>query len=226
MVVWVAKMIETNPDPYKVPRAPKMSLNHMFVKGVASVENSIRKGFNIKRSRWFPHASIEGGRPTLAYGHKVTPQEEATNTVVIDGVSVAFETDGLTELQAVNLLKQDIDHHEEIARKHWNMHFQRTPYDTLEEKYRGILVDLVFNTGRLATKHEFIWKRLGLYIKAKDDHMVLKSSVPSFKDTKGDRHFLSERRKTIAISLGYNPDLIKGIRWPTRTTVPQKRGEG
>lgn len=61
------------------------------------LENSI--GAGKKDGKWYPHKSVEGGNKTIAYGHKITDEERDSG--VFD--------DGLTEEEAIELLKKDID---------------------------------------------------------------------------------------------------------------------
>tara|TARA_R110000765_G_scaffold79114_5_gene155771 strand:+ start:4234 stop:5016 length:783 start_codon:yes stop_codon:yes gene_type:complete len=61
------------------------------------LENNI--GAGKKDDKWYPHESVEGGNPTVAYGHKVTDEEVEAGTY----------DDGLTEEEAIELLKIDID---------------------------------------------------------------------------------------------------------------------
>ena len=64
---------------------------------IMSYENSMvnpKGGYDKAKGKWFPHTSLEGGSDTIAYGHKIQTGED-------------FE-DGLTDAQAIALLRQDI----------------------------------------------------------------------------------------------------------------------
>ena len=61
------------------------------------LENSIEKG--LKDGKWYAYESLEGGNKTIAYGHKITNEERDAGT---------FDN-GLTEEEAIELLKKDID---------------------------------------------------------------------------------------------------------------------
>jgi len=63
------------------------------------LENSIGSGKNEENGKWYPHESVEGGNKTIAYGHKITNEERDAGT---------FD-DGLSEEEAIELLKKDID---------------------------------------------------------------------------------------------------------------------
>ena len=61
------------------------------------LENSV--GAGKEGDKWYPHESVEGGNKTIAYGHKITNEERDAGT---------FD-DGLSEEEAIELLKKDID---------------------------------------------------------------------------------------------------------------------
>ena len=68
---------------------------------ISSFENSMsdkRGGFDKSTGKWLPHASVEGGMPTIAYGHKITSNNELAN----------YKKNGLTDDEAKELLKKDI----------------------------------------------------------------------------------------------------------------------
>ena len=68
---------------------------------ISSFENSMsnrRGGFDESTGKWFPHASVEGGMPTIAYGHKIISNSELAN----------YKKNGLTDNEAKELLKKDI----------------------------------------------------------------------------------------------------------------------
>lgn len=51
-------------------------------------------GYNKVSQKWFPHRSVEGGSPTIAYGHKMQPGEDFSG--------------GISDKKAEELLKDDI----------------------------------------------------------------------------------------------------------------------
>ena len=61
---------------------------------------------DFKNDRWTPVPSLEGGTDTIAYGHKLTPEEVQSGTIKIGDTEVKY-ADGLTEEQAVALFTQD-----------------------------------------------------------------------------------------------------------------------
>ena len=79
---------------------------------IQDFENSAEAG---KRGgNWYTHKSIEGGTDSLAYGHKLTPDEDASGFIRIGDKDVDYTT-GLTQDQAQSLLDQDINFAQKIA---------------------------------------------------------------------------------------------------------------
>lgn len=55
-------------------------------------------GWNDKKQRWYPHKSPEGGLPTIAYGHKLTPSDVSSDRF----------KNGISDSDAKELLKNDL----------------------------------------------------------------------------------------------------------------------
>ena len=71
-----------------------------------SYENSKdnpKGGYDKGKGRWYPHKSLEGGSDTIAYGHKIQSGEDFSK--------------GITDEQAVTLLRQDIARREVAIRR-------------------------------------------------------------------------------------------------------------
>jgi len=81
---------------------PSPQSNTMMIK---QFENSIRKGWS--DDKWFAYDSLEGGTQTLGYGTKLTPEEQESGKIEIDGKSVTWKS-GVTEEQANQLLISDM----------------------------------------------------------------------------------------------------------------------
>ena len=56
--------------------------------------SNVRGGYDKTKKRWFPRKSLEGGTPTIAYGHKMLPGENFN--------------EGITDSEADDLLHKDI----------------------------------------------------------------------------------------------------------------------
>ena len=57
-------------------------------------ENSIKRGWDKEKKKWFPHGSLEGGTDTIAYGHKMKSTDDYSQ--------------GITEKEATTLLLMDV----------------------------------------------------------------------------------------------------------------------
>jgi len=111
--------INTNIDYKKLEDIIKKFENNKEYKG---------GGWNKSKQRWFPHKSVEGGLPTIAYGHKLLPGEDFSK--------------GLTEDEAIKLLRKDLQRAESIAKgmiKNW---------DKLPSDYKIALINSVYRGGR------------------------------------------------------------------------------
>jgi GH24 family phage-related lysozyme (muramidase) len=88
-----------------MPPAENMRTQESFdvVKGW---ENGQNAGLE-ENGRWYTHESVEGGTPTLAYGHKITGREARSGKVTIGDTKVDY-TQGLTQEQADTLFNQDM----------------------------------------------------------------------------------------------------------------------
>ena len=109
------------------------------------LENSI--GAGKKDGKWYPHESVEGGNPTVAYGHKITDEELEAGTY----------DDGLTEEEAIELLKEDIDKANVKVRDKIE-DFDSFPFylkmELVNSAYRGLIQDSP-NTLELINKGDF-----------------------------------------------------------------------
>ena len=73
-----------------------------IVKKFENSQSNPHGGFNKTSHKWFPHHSLEGGSDTIAYGHKILPGENFSG--------------GLSEHEALNLLKKDIEAKMKLAK--------------------------------------------------------------------------------------------------------------
>lgn len=88
-----------------------ISLKSLLTEGAALTDDFMQKvmqwennkaykpgGWNDKKQRWFPHKSPEGGLPTIAYGHKLTPRDVSSNRF----------KGGISDSDAKELLQNDL----------------------------------------------------------------------------------------------------------------------
>lgn len=81
-------------------------------------------GWNEKKGRWFPHKSVEGGSPTIAYGHKVLPGENFSS--------------GISDAEALKLLRNDLLKKEKLAKE------KIKNYDTLPGEYKMAILNAFY----------------------------------------------------------------------------------
>ena len=182
--------------------------NSKFIEALKSVENSVKAGFDKKKQLWFPHRSLEGGMPTIAYGHKVLNVQEHE----------VFNK-GITEEQALKLLEQDMKTAYDNAQEDWDKWIQHNTtllnnplFEELTEKYQGVLVNIAYNTGSLKNrKGVYGWPNLSKRIVAatldptnKDkDKAVREGMVTTYYNPKRKRRErLTTRAYQIADALG------------------------
>jgi hypothetical protein len=83
-------------------------------------------GFNKQTQKWSPHASIEGGSNTIAYGHKIQPNEK-------------FDQ-GLSDEEAIELLRKDVKDKIKVAKdkiKNFNALPLNVKIATINALFRG-----------------------------------------------------------------------------------------
>lgn len=113
-----------------------------FIQFVKSLENPDKVGWDASKRQWLPHPSPEGGRATIAYGHKLKPGEEGR-----------FER-GISEQDAERLLAHDLatarqEVHDYIL-KRYKVRL------TLESKVEEMLTEFAFNLGSLGKFPKFV----------------------------------------------------------------------
>ena len=105
---------------------------------IKEFENPNQVGRDPATGLWVPHPSIEGGTPTLGYGHKLTSAEDRSGKVRIGNEMVSYR-DGLTDAQVEQLLAQDTAKAREDVEN-----LVRVPLGPNEKE---ALVSLVYNVG-------------------------------------------------------------------------------
>ena len=151
------------------------------------VENDAKKGFNKKTGLWAPHTSKEGGRDTIGYGHKLTPDEEKSGVIIINGDEYSISK-GIPEEAMGKLLRQDI----KIAKDYLKDNF--VGWDKLSERDKGILVNIGFNVGNKKVK---IFKNLRKAMDRGDEKAIQEEMVTSYEDKYKKRHKLKSRARKV-----------------------------
>lgn len=195
--------------------------NPEFIDAIKQVENNIdlakRRGDYKETTpgngdwRWFPGKSVEGGLPTLAYGHKITPKEWSTKRLVLGDTSKDLRF-GITDAEATTLVTQDLDAAETIAETDWNGYMaldknlgtpiQSQLWVNLKPGYKMVLVDKVFNSGSLVRKGKWYWTTLGQAIFNGRDEDVVKASPAKYRTSEGDVVSLTSRAIVIDRAAG------------------------
>lgn len=168
-----------------------------FINYLKQNENGIKSGF--ENGVWKPHKSAEGGLPTIAYGHKIESKEE-----------LARMRQGITEEEAVALLKQDIEKAKVKAAARFKAATKRD-FNELPTMAQKMLIDLAFNSTNSFPKFNNA-------VASGNLKSALAEYERSYKDAKGGKHMLTARnesfRKTLLepwmvyIKTGFPP--IKG----------------
>ena len=111
------------------------------IKKFENSKDNPRGGYNKDRKLWFPHASVEGGSGTIAYGHKIQRGEDFS--------------DGRSDEDAQRLLEKDINSKIHDAKKHIK-NFDALPLmvrvAAINAIYRG---DMGPKTMILLSNHQF-----------------------------------------------------------------------
>lgn len=180
----------------KEKRAIKKSTdgwNNNFEERLALLENGVRHGYS--KGKWLPHKSLEGGTDTLAYGHKLTPQEVRSGEIMI-GNSLVNWKKGISEEQARALMRQDV-------RKFRSKLAKQIPeFKSLPEKYRQVLVNIGYNAGSVNPAK---WPSLFRHMRNGDDIGVRKEMITTFKED-GKTAILFGRAKEMADAIGLDYD--------------------
>lgn len=157
--------------------------NDKFYNLVKTLENSVKAGFDKETNTWKPHKSLEGGRSTIAWGHKLTPEEAKGNYVMIGDTKVSLDK-GLTNEQADTLFKQDMDIAKTEAKK-----FIGEGFDKLSNKQQLLATELFYNLGANKAKQ---YKKFKEKLLAGDESFINEIDR-GYKDAEGNRQLLTNR---------------------------------
>ena len=101
----VAGSLLTSPVKGAAPTPPTLTqesqqgvnLAYHFIKGQENSKQNKKGGWSAQHQKWFPHKSLEGGLPTIGYGHKLKSTKELDRF-----------NQGITDTEAEQLLYADI----------------------------------------------------------------------------------------------------------------------
>lgn len=111
-----------------------------YIADLKNQENDAKKGYT--NSRWYPHASVEGGSDTIAYGHKILPNEDFSK--------------GLSDYEAEQLLQRDVLVHQANAKKQIDNKYGEGTFNSLPQDRQMLLVDYDYNLGSLSKFPNFV----------------------------------------------------------------------
>ena len=133
----------TPPANFEIGNSQKQAA---FVDYIATAENSTMAGYDTQAGTFVPYDSDVGtqGEDTIAYGHKLTPEEKANGYILIGGEAVPYKqgSSQLTDQLARHLLEQDLEKHVPST-SGWKI-----PYDQLHPSAKRALVDTAYNMGK------------------------------------------------------------------------------
>ena len=109
------------------------------VEKLKEFENSA--GAGRKGGKWYGHESLEGGTQTIAYGHKLTPEEAKSGFISINGELVDYR-EGLSQDHAEAVLKADT----QWAQTHASASLKKIGMEEDEGKLQAI-TSLIYNVG-------------------------------------------------------------------------------
>ena len=127
-------IVAAPPPDMERPAPTDQSFSSDFINFMKNLENDNKTGFH--KGKWYPHKSPEGGRPTIAYGHKILTYKEEKKFA-----------SGIDDREATKLLIKDLVEAKEKVHK-----YIREKYKVnliLDQKQTEILVEFTFNLGGL-----------------------------------------------------------------------------
>ena len=117
---------------------------------IQDLENGGKEGWT--GENWAPHTSPERGNDTIAYGHKLSDEEQKGGYVIIGEEKVPFAE--LTEEKGQELYHQDWANSETTASSWFGK-----DWETLDENTKLYATELVFNMGNSVTKGNTEYKK-------------------------------------------------------------------
>jgi GH24 family phage-related lysozyme (muramidase) len=150
-----------------------------FIDYLKQAENGVKKGWSGKI--WLPHKSLEGGSGTIAYGHKIAKGEDFSR--------------GITETQALELLKKDIAEASSKTEKLIDARYGSGTWSKLSPKQQNMLLDFTFNGGPGILK---VFKKFTHGVVKNDSHLIKQNYQRFYKDVSGASHPLIGRNKMFA----------------------------
>ena len=144
---------------------------------------SSKGGWSRAKGKWSPHISPEtkGGK-TIAYGHKITPEEKKNHTIY--GIDFS---DGITDKEALIIFRKDV-----------NRTAGALGIEKLDTKLQTVATDVVFRLGVAATKRSSFLRA----IKAGNIGEAYAQTGDLNYKVKGVKHFYDARNERVFRAAG------------------------
>lgn len=149
-----------------------------FLNYMKKVENS---SIINKTPKSFRHSSPEGGLDTVGFGHKLTAEEQKTNTIY------GYNIDTLTIEQVNDIFQQDINKAEQVLIKNYG-----DKYNNLDDRRKQMLIDMQFNVRNFNKPNVFPKFKKALF--AGDEEGMKKEYKRFYKDQKGKMKSLARNK--------------------------------
>lgn len=179
----------------------KDTLETEFLETLKELENAGKLGYDPNTNTWTPHRSIEGGTPTIGYGHKLNRDEAELNYVEVDGerYSLSYPSTGIDDELVERLFEIDWNKARDLAEAQWNSKYSTALFfSQLPKKYQLVLSEIVFNIGTLVRGSVWQWSKLAQAILNGQDHLVSVESQRSYKNpVTGEMIPLTNRHKAL-----------------------------
>lgn len=100
-----------------------------YIQELMRQENEGNAG--LKDNKYYPYPSVEGGTPTIGYGHKLTDDEVKSNKY----------GSGLTKEQVMQLMREDLNKHAGIAKSSFDTKFGEGAFSKLNPELQDLVLD-------------------------------------------------------------------------------------
>lgn len=125
---------------YGVELPPRVERNMTII---MKEENKAKVGYDRTTKRWTPHTSVEGGLPTVGFGHKLSNDELRKGTKLVTGEVIDWSK-GADSLQIMQLLMDDLIK----AKKETNSLYKEHGISKFNTDSKDVVTRMVFQMGK------------------------------------------------------------------------------
>ena len=126
-----------------------------YMKALMLQENENNAG--LRDNKYYPYDSVEGGTPTIGYGHKLTEAE----------VKAKKYSSGLTKEEVDKLMRNDLNRHKTVAQSSFEKQYGKGSFNKLPNQLKDLVVDYSY-TGTGIDKFPSFHKSVYEYSTAND----------------------------------------------------------